>query len=124
MKVFLDDLVCQLLIWSKIIIVLLHIIPQSERSIRLWVGVHLQEELPLGCLITTQDDVIEREVIVLPAIAIRHDGLSGELLILKMTINGYELVLVDEGGCIHQMSDFPRILPYSCPWEFRCTLIV
>jgi hypothetical protein len=77
MKVFLDDLVCQLLIWSKIIIVLLHIIPQSERSIRLWVGVHLQEELPLGCLITTQDDVIEREVIVLPAIAIRHDGLPG-----------------------------------------------
>ena len=96
MKIFLDDLVCQLVIWSKIIIVLLHIIPQSERSISLWVGVHLQHELPLCSLVAAQDDVIERQVIVLPAIAIGHDGLPGELLILKMSINGYELVLLDE----------------------------
>ena len=93
MKVFLDDLVCQLVIRSKII-VLLHIIPQSERSICLLVGVHLQHEFPLRGLIATQDDVIEREVIVLPAIAIRHYGLPGELLILHLTINGDELVLV------------------------------
>ena len=123
MKVFLDDLVCQLVIRSEII-VLLHIIPQSERSICLLVGVHLQHEFPLCGLIATQDDVIEREVIVLPAIAIGHDGLPGELLILQMTINGYELVLVDEGGSTHQMSDFPRILPDGCPWELRCSLIV
>jgi hypothetical protein len=63
-------------------------------------------------------------VIVLPAIAIGHDGLPGELLILKMSINGYELVLVDEGGSTHHMSDFPSILTDSCPWEFRCTLII
>ena len=63
-------------------------------------------------------------MIVLPAIAIRNDGLPGELLILQMTINGYELVLVDEGGSTHHMSDFSRILPDGCPWELRCTLII
>ena len=51
MKVFLDDLVCQLVIQSKIIIFLLHIIPQSERSISLWVGINLQHELPLCGLV-------------------------------------------------------------------------
>jgi hypothetical protein len=123
MKVFLDDLVCQLVIRIEII-VLLHIIPQSERSICLLVGVQLQHEFPLCGLIATQDDVIEREVIVLPAIAIRHDGLPGELLILHLTINGDELVLVYLGGSTHHVSDFPRILPNSCPWELRCALII
>ena len=63
-------------------------------------------------------------MIVLPAITIRHDGLPGELLILHLTINGDELVLVDVGGSTHHVSDFPCVLPDSCPWEFGCALII
>ena len=63
-------------------------------------------------------------MIVLPAIAIRHDGLPGELLILHLTMNGDEFLLIYKGGPTHHVSDFPRILPDSCSWEFGCTLIV
>ncbi len=63
-------------------------------------------------------------MVVLPATAIRHYGLPGDLLIFHLTINGDEMVLVDEGGPAHYMSDFPRILPDSSPRELRCTLVV
>jgi len=63
-------------------------------------------------------------VIVLPTIAIRHDGLPGELLILHLTMNGDELLLIYKGGSTHHVSDFSRILPDSCSGEFGRTLIV